>query len=527
MEEPRYKIVSKDPFELFLLNSLRKLAFFAVLPLPILAQVLVQQSGGGVSSAIQLPLSGRAGQSGGVNTNQSTVNVGGANSVNLINSSVDVQGLYRGSIASGTNTGTVLPISLDYALKTGFQYNLGTVAQAQSIRSAQGQRYEALNALLPNISGVLREDVQQTNLKALGLRINLPGTPTVVGPYNYFDLRATLTQTVADLTRIRNLRAATENVKAQQLSAKDARDLVVLAIGGSYLQVGTALARLISARAQVETAQAVYQQAADRNKAGLNARIDANRARVELQTEQQRLRSLQADYDKGKLTLARVIGLPLGQPFVLADELPYIPLSGLTLTDALDRANSQRADLQAANSQVRAAELTVKAARAERYPTLGFTTDYGVIGTNPSQSHGTFTFNGSLNFPIYQGTRVKGDILQADSALEQRKAEREDVRGRIDYDVRNAFLDLESAGDQVTVAQSNVSLAADTLTQARDRFAAGVADTVEVTQAQESVATANNDFISAVYSHNLAKVTLARSLGEAEQNIRKFLKGAK
>ena len=493
------------------------------------AQAPAQQSGLGSSSALLLPLSGRAGQTGSVNTNQSTVNAGGTNSVNLINSSVDVQGPYRGSVATGTNTGTVVPITLEYALKMGLQYNLGTVAQAQNIRSAQGQRYEALNALLPNVSGVLREDVQQTNLAALGIKFNFPGVriPSVVGPYNYFDLRATFTQTVADLTRLRNLRAATENVKASQLSAKDARDLVVLAIGGSYLQVGTALARLISARAQVETAQAVYQQADDRHKAGLNALIDANRARVELQTEQQRLRSLQTDYDKGRLTFARIVGLPLGQQFVLADELPFTPLQGLTLTDALDRASSQRADVQAAKSQIRAAELVVKAAHAERYPTLGITTDYGVIGINPAQAHGTFTFNGSLKFPIYQGTRVKGDILQADAALQQRKAELEDIRGRVDYDVRNAFLDLESAADQVTLAKSNVDLAAQTLTQARDRFSAGVADTVEVTQAQESIATANNDYISAVYSHNLAKVTLARSLGEAEQNIRQFLKGAK
>ena len=505
---------------------IRNTAFLAVLPFTLFAQAPPQQTG---SSAIQLPLSGRAGQSGSVNTNQSTVNVGGRNSVNLINSTVDVQGPYRGSVASGTNTGAVVPITLDYALKLGLQYNLGTVAQAQSIRSAQGQRFQALSALLPNINGVLREDVQQTNLAALGFRFNLPGVriPSVVGPYNYFDLRATLTQTVADLTRLRNLRAVTENVKAAQLTAKDARDLVVLAIGGSYLQVGTALARLNAARAQVETAQAVYQQAEDRHKAGLNALIDANRARVELQTEQQRLRSLQTDYDKDRLTFARIIGLPLGQPFVLADQLPYTPLADLTLTNALDRASSQRADLQAAHAQVRAAELVVKAAHAERYPTLAISTDYGVIGTNPSQAHGTFTFSGGINFPIYQGTRVKGDILQADAALEQRKAELEDIRGRIDYDVRNAFLDLESAADQVVVAKSNVTLATETLTQARDRFAAGVADTVEVTQAQESVATANNDYISAVYSHNLAKVTLARSLGEAEQNIRQFLKGVK
>ena len=479
------------------------------------------------SSAIQLPLSGRAGQTGAVVVNQSTVNAGGTNSVNLINSTVNVQGPYGGSVPTGTPTGAVIPLTLDNALKQGLQYNLGTVTSAQSIRSAEGQRYEALNSLLPNINGVVREDVQQTNLAALGFRFHFPGIsiPTIVGPYNYYDARATLNQTIADLTKLRNYRASKENLRATELSAKDARDLVVLAIGGTYLQVSTALARLTTAQAQVRTAEAVYQQAADRNKAGLNARIDANRARVELQTEQQRLRSLKADYDKQRLNLARIIGLPLGQDFVLADALPYAPLEGVNLLQALDRAEKNRADLQAAQAQVRAAELALKAAHAERYPTLSVVTDYGAIGLNPSNSHGTFTFSGSLNFPIYQGTRVNGDIEQADAALQQRKAEAQDLRGRIDYDVRSAFLDLDSAADQVGVAQSNVQLAEETLTQARDRFTAGVADTVEVTQAQESVASANNDYISAVYAHNLAKVTLARAIGEAEQNIRQFLKG--
>ncbi len=479
------------------------------------------------ASATKLPLSGRSAQTGSVTTNQSTVNAGGANSVNLVNSSVNVQGPYLGSVPTGTASGTQVTLTLDAAIKQGLAYNLGNIASAQNIRQAQGQRYQALNELLPQINGVLRENVQQTDLAALGFRFSFPGVsiPTVVGPYNYFDLRATLNQTVADMVKIRNLRAARENVKAAQLTAKDARDLVVMAVGGSYLQASAASARVVVALAEVDTASAVYKQAADRNAAGLNARIDANRSRVELQTEQQRLRSLQADYDKQKLTLARIIGLPLGQGFALADDFPFQSLEGLTQQQALDRAMTNRADVQAAQSQVRAAELTRKAAEAERYPTLGISSDYGAIGTNPSQSHGTFTFSGFLNFPIYQGTRVKGDILQADAALQQRKAELEDIRGRVDYDVRNAFIDLQSAADQVSVAKSNVDLSQETLTQARDRFAAGVADTVEVTQAQESVATANNDYINAVYSHNLAKVTLARGMGQAEQQVQQFLKG--
>jgi outer membrane protein TolC len=477
------------------------------------------------TSATKLPLSGRAGSGSNVTTNESTVNAGGANSVNLINSSVNVQGQFSGSVPTGTASVVPVALTLDAALRQGLQYNLGTVNSAQGIRQAQGQRYEALNGLLPQINAHVLEDVQQTNLAALGLKFNFPGVPQIVGPYNYFDLRATLTQTLADLVKLRNLRAARETIKATELTAKDARDLIVLAVGGSYLQAGAANARVLVAQAQVETAQAVYQQAADRNAAGLNAKIDATRSRVELQTQQQRLRSLQADYEKQKLTLARVIGLPLGQQFTLADQFAYQSLEGLTQQQAMDRAMANRADLQAAQAQVRAAEIARKAAEAEKYPTAGISTDYGVIGLNPAQSHGTFTFVGFVNIPIYQGTRVKADVLMADSALQQRKAELEDLRGRVDYDVRNAFIDLQSSADQVDVAKSNVELAQETLVQARDRFLAGVADTVEVTQAQESVATANNDYINAVYSHNLAKVTIARATGQAEQQVQQYLKG--
>jgi outer membrane protein TolC len=477
------------------------------------------------SSVNQLPLSGRTGESGSVTTNQSTVNSGGTNSVNLINSTVNIQGPYLGSVPHGTASATPLSLTLAEALRQGLQYNLGEISSAQGIRQAEGQRYQALNALLPQVNGYFHEDVLQEDLAALGFRFNFPGIPKIVGPYNYFDFRATLSQTVADLVKIRNLRAARENTKAAALTAKDARDLIVMAIGGSYLQVGAAAARVTVARAEVETAQAVYTQAEDRHTAGLNARIDSTRSRVELQTEQQRLRSLQADYDKQRLTLARIIGLPLAQEFSLADEFPFQALDGITQQQALDKAMSSRADLQAAQAQVRAAEAARKAAEAERYPTVGINTDYGVIGTNPAQSHGTFTFTGTVNFPIYQGTRVKGDVLQADAALQQRKAELEDLRGRVEYDIRNAYIDLQSAADQISVAKSNVDLAQDALTQARDRFASGVADTVEVIQAQESVATANNDYINAVYSHNLAKVTLARAIGQAEQSVQQFLKG--
>jgi outer membrane protein TolC len=227
---------------------------------------------------------------------------------------------------------------------------------------------------------------------------------------------------------------------------------------------------------------------------------------------------------KQKLTLARLIGLPPGQQFTLTDTLPFAPLEGLPLEDALARAYATRADLKAAESQVRAAEISKRAAQAERLPTISAGADYGVIGTDPTSSHGTFSVSGSVRLPIFNGRRSNGDIEQADAALQQRRAEYGDLRGRIDAEVRTAFLDLNSAAQQVTVADNNRKLAADTLLQARDRFAAGVADTIEVVQAQETVASAERDYISALFAHNLAKATLARAMGQADQNIKQFLR---
>jgi len=273
----------------------------------------------------------------------------------------------------------------------------------------------------------------------------------------------------------------------------------------------------------VDTARAAYQQAVDRHDAGLAARIDVTRSQVELQTNQQRLTSVENDLAKQKISLGRLIGLPPGQDFALSDDLPYAPLENITLDQALARATSNRADLKSAEAQVRAAETAKRAAEAEHYPTLQVSGDYGVIGTGPASSHGTFNVTGSVRFPVFQGGRVGADVEQADAALQQRRAEYQDLKGRIDADVRTAFLDLTSAASQVSVAQSNRTLAADTLAQARDRFSAGVADTVEVVQAEEAVAAAERDYIGALFAHNLAKASLARAMGQADQSIKQFL----
>ena len=259
--------------------------------------------------------------------------------------------------------------------------------------------------------------------------------------------------------------------------------------------------------------------------AGLNTRIDATRAEVQLDIDKERLRSLQADLERQKLQLARLIGLPRGQQFTVADDFPFSPVTGLTLEQALVQADHNRADLRAAAAAAKAAEEVVKAARAERLPNLTLNADYGAAGLRPTaEAHGVFTVSGSLVIPLYQGGRVHGDIQQANAVLQARRAELEDVRGRIDEDVRQAYISLDAAADQVGVARRNVDLAHDTLSQARDRFTAGIADTVEVVQAQQSVVQAENDYITSVFEHNLGKVSLARAIGNAEAEIAQLLR---
>jgi len=475
------------------------------------------------SQGAQLPLSGRTGQTGSVSAIQTPL-PGVTSSVNTLNTSVQVQGPFQGSVAGKPFSGK---LSLRDALARGLEYNLGAVGLTQAMRQARGQARVARSSLLPNLNGYLRESVQQTNLEALGLRLSIPvrgfSIPTIVGPFNYYDLRATLTQTVADLTAVNNYRSAQELVRANGAALRDARDLVVLAVGGAYLQVIAAEARVRAAQAQIDSAQALFKQTQDRRSVGLNPQIDVNRSQVQLQTQQQRLMTLQNDLAKQKINLARLTGLPPNENYGITDEIAYAPAPALTVEQALAQAYEKRADLQAAEAQVRAAERSRSAARAQRLPSLALSADYGAIGINPAQSHGTFTVVGTLRIPIWQGGRDEGSIEQAGAALDQRRAELADLRGRIEADVRDALLDLKTAGSQLAVARNNQSVARQTLDLTRQRFEAGITDALEVTQAQESVMSADLDYITSLFAHNLAKTELARAIGGAEERLEQFL----
>ena len=420
----------------------------------------------------------------------------------------------------------VLPLSFQDAIDRGLKQNLGLLLSRAEVRSARGQRWEQLSVLLPHVAASPYIDDSKINLAELGLKsVGGLSIPPSVGPFSYFDARAAVTQTLFDWKSINATRAASQSLKSADYTFKDARDLVVLAVGFTYLQAIADEARIETAEAQVRTAQALYDQAIDRINAGTSPDIDGLRSKVELQTRQQQLIQARNTFSIQKLTVGRVIGLPPSQEFELTDKSPYQSLEVTTVDEALKRAYASRSDYQAAMTDVRAAEFSRKAAVAGYFPSLSFNADIGEGGAHPSTATQVYNVRGTLSIPIFTGGSVHGEVLQADSRLEQSRERLDNLRAQIESDVRTALLNLQSSAEQVSVARSNIDLADQTLVQSRDRFSAGVTDTVEVVQSQEAVASAHEQYISSLYSYNFAKISLIRALGAGEQGVKEYFPG--
>jgi len=437
------------------------------------------------------------------------------------------QSPYQGSVP-GERVNGVLPLSLQDAIDRGLKQNLGALLSSEDIRSAHGERWKELSALLPTTSATSYVDGSKIDLAEYGFTFNVPGFafPSIVGPFGYYDARANVSQSIFDWNAIEKTHSATESLKAAQYTYKDARDLVVLAVGYNYLLGIADEARIETAEAQVKSAQAVYDQADEQVKAGTSPAIDALRAQVELKTRMQQLIEARNNFAIQKLQLARVIGLAPGQEFNLTDKSPYAPFAGMTVEEAEEKAYASRSDYQAALAQVRAAEYARKAATAEHFPTLSASADYGLAGsTDTLHTNGVFDVRGTLNIPIFAGGHTHGDVLQAEAQLRQSRERLDNLRAQIDADVRTALFNLQSSSEQVAVARDNIHLADETLTQSRDRFRAGVTDTVEVVQAEEAVASAHENYISSLYNYNYSKISLARALGLAEQGVKDYFKG--
>jgi outer membrane protein TolC len=421
-----------------------------------------------------------------------------------------------------------MSLSFQDAINLGMKHNLGLLFSRADTQAARGQRWQELSNLLPHVSAAPYVADSKVNLGQVGLgkaAANVFHISPAVGPFSYFDARAAVSQTLFDWKSINSARAAQENVKSADYTLSDARDLVILTVANVYFQAVADEARIATDEAQVRAAQTVFDQATDKVNVGTAADIDALRSKVELQTRQQQLIQAKNDFAIQKIMVSRVIGLAPGQEFDLTDKSLYQEVENTSIDQALSRAYSSRSDYRAAISDVRAAELSRKAAVAGYFPSLSFQADYGKGGAHPSDSTRVYDVRGTLSIPIFTGHRVHGDIQEADARLERARERLDDLRAQIEADVRTALLNLQSSAEQVNVARSNVDLAEQTLTQSRDRFSAGVTDTVEVVQSQEAVASAHEQYISSLYSYNLAKISLIRALGNGEQKVKEYFQG--
>ena len=425
---------------------------------------------------------------------------------------------YKGSLISGASTGGVLDLTLDDAIQRGFRTNLGIILQNSQVQTASGTRLQQLQSLLPTITGSATYTVQQINLAAYGL--SFPGIKPIIGPFQVFDFRAYLSQSLLNIQSLQSYLASKHNFAGAKLSAEDARNMVVLTVGNAYLVCIADMSRITAEEAEKANAKVSLDQATASHDAGISPRLDVLRAQVDYQNADQQLIQARATLDKDKLALARAIGLPLDQQFRLTDSVPFATAAATTPEQAFSDALKNRKDLAGAAERVKGAEAQKKAANAEQYPTVNFNGDFGDLGTTVGHSHGTYTATGEVSAPILQIAKTRGDKEVADASLQQQRARYSDQVQQVNADVRDALLDIEAAAKLVEAARSNVDLANEELVEAQQRFRVGVADNLAVSDAQAQTQQANDQYISALYQHNVAKLSLARAVGYAGTNYK-------
>lgn len=425
----------------------------------------------------------------------------------------DVAAIHRG-VPAGTASPAPIRLSLADAIERGLANNLAVVLEQQRLTGTKSQRLEAMSALLPHVSASVRESEQVLSTAAFGF--SLPDLPTVIGPFGLFDARLSLSTPLFDARALGGLRAGRAEERAGLADLATVRETVVLAIGTLYLQAEADDARADAARAQVETAEALVRLAEDQRTAGVVAGIDVLRQQVQLQSARARLIAAENASAGRKLTLARAIGLPAGQQFVLSDSAVFTPAPSMTPGQAVAEAHAHRPDVRAAQARVDAARSARRAEAAAALPSLHLDADIGALGNRASDVDRTYTVAASLHVPIFEGGRTRARVSRADAELRTREAELADLTGGLQYDVEHALLDIGAADAGVVVADRARTLSRQELEQAQDRFRAGVSSTLELVEAQEAVATANEQYIASVYAHAMAKASLARAIGQVE-----------
>jgi outer membrane protein TolC len=467
---------------------------------------------------------GSGGSSSGGGLSTSTVNQAQQTLTNVGQPGTQVTSdTYKGSVVSGTATAGVMDLSLDDAMQRGLKTNLGVILQSSSQQNAHGQQLEQLQELLPKATGTASYEVEQLNLAAFGLKF--PGIKPIVGPFQVEEFQASLTQSLFNLPSLQNYLQAKHNFQSAKFTAEDARDIVVLTVGNAYLLCVADAARVEAVKAELATSKVSLDQAVAAHDAGTSPKLDVLRAQVDYQNEQQNLISTENQLAKDKLALARTIGLPLDQQFQLTSGAPYAALDHMDAKAAFDEALKNRKDLKALQEQVKAAEAQKKAAWEQQLPTADASGFFGDEGNTVGHSHSVYTATGEVKAPILQIAKTRGDEQVADAQHTQATAKLSDQVQQVNQDIKDSILDIEAAAKLVEATKSNVDLATEALSEAQQRFHEGISDNLPVLQAQSQFEQANDQYISALYQHNVAKLSLARALGVAQTNYKDYLGG--
>lgn len=436
--------------------------------------------------------------------------------------------IFLHGVPTGALQSTPLPLSISDAVTRGIQANLLLIQQQGRQDRADADRTSALASLLPQLNGQLSAIRQKVSLAAFGFT-GVPGAefPTLIGPFNVVDARVDVSGALLDLSATAALSEKSALARAEAHATGYTRQQIMFAIALLYDQALAADSRLSAAKSHAATAETLDKLAQDQKAAGLVAGIDVLRQDVLLESAKQRVVMAANEAQKARLRLARAIGLPLGQEFTLTGTLAYRELPAITIDAAVADAYAQREDLKGAEERVKAADAAVRVATFSRLPTIHFDAAYGKIGNSVSDVLSTYSAAAVMRIPLFDGSAAKAKALKATAEMTARKADSDDERAGVYYEVRSALLDMDAANAAVRIASRGRDLANLQLTQARDRFAAGVASTIELAQAQESVATADDNYIATLFAHVVAKAMLARTLGTPEASIAQYLGGQK
>lgn len=414
-------------------------------------------------------------------------------------------------------------LTLRDAITLALKNSLSVRVAETQVSEAGGARERQLAALLPHVTGDSLANLQNRNLAVLG--VSLPGFPTVVGPYSYYDFRAAATQPVIDRQAYHRWKASQDEEKATKLDYQDARDLVIRQTAGFYLDAAADLAEVQAADSRVTTSQALEKLARDQHGQGLATAVDVVRAQVQLARDRQSLLVAQDNYQTSLLVLARFLGLRPGTPLELAEQLEFKHVEVPDLDQAVRTALQARPDYRSLFSQRESLVEQQKASHARYFPTLSLSGDYGPMGRTFGTMPGIGEIQGTISVTLFDLDR-NGERKQLASRLQRLDDQMEDLARGIEQEVRKAGLDLESTEQQVTVTQAALDLSQQELKLATDRFRNGLTDNIEVITAQDALAAAQDDRITALARHADAIAALARALGATEQNYQKYLSGS-